>query len=257
MAPIQTLRSGLVSYWPLWESTGTRYDVAGSGNSLTASASSPTQAAGIQVYAGSFAAASSQSLSVADNALVSTGDVDYTICCWVNATTLAADRSIVSKYGPVGQRELYLWYNNASGRLSFAVSGNGTATTVVADTSLGAPSTGTWYFVRAWHDATGNTINIQTNQLAAISAAHTTGSFDSTTALMIGAVVPSAPLSFWNGAVCEVGFWKRLLTTQEHEWLYNFGKGRTYPFENSISPMMLGRAPGMMARRNRMTGVIG
>lgn len=248
--------AGLVAYWPLTDASGSRYDALGGANTLTNNnvvTQATISSGGPGVYASSFASASSQYLSVADNALVSTGDIDYTICAWVNIASTGADRSIISKYGAAGTREFYLFYNNASARFQFSVSGDGTATTGVLDSSLGAPSTTTWYFLRVWHDATGNTVNIQSNLNTPVSAAHTAGSFDSASVLLIGAVLPAAPASFMNGQICQVGFWKRVLTTQEHAWLYNNGRGRLYPFQTTAQPDGVGRGVG---RRNRSVGMV-
>lgn len=253
MTPMRSLYAGLGAYWPLNDV----YDLSGAGNTLSNPLSASFNSGGWPRGDGvTLVSASGQYLSVADNALLSTGNIDYTLCCWVNLTSKGSDRSIISKYGSSGQREYNLWFNNATDRFNFTVSGDGTATTVVADSSVGSPSTSTWYFIRAWHDATGDTINIQTNSLAPVSAAHSTGSFDSTSAMLIGAVVPSAPTNYLNGFVADVGFWKRILSSSEHEWLYNNGRGRRFPWVNGVDPHYLNRGSGTMVRRNRITGVI-
>jgi hypothetical protein len=254
---IYTLNAGLVSYWPLVEASGSRYDQTGAANTLTNNnaVTQTTISSGPGVYASSFASASSQYLSIADNALVSTGDIDYTICCWVNITSTGADRVIMSKWATAGSREYYLYYANTGARFALTVSGDGTASTTVSDAYL-TPSTSTWYFVRAWHDATGNTLNIQTNLNTVNSTAHTTGSYDSTTTLLMGALGPAAPSLFMNGQICQVGFWKRVLTAQEHAWLYNNGRGRTYPFVTTPQPDGLGRGIGSGVRRNRSVGMV-
>lgn len=254
MSTIYSLYSGLVSYWGL----GDLYDMTGAGNTLTNNNSatfSPVSPPLQNGFAG-FSAASSQYLSLTDNALVSTGDIDWTICCWVQLISKGADRTIISKYGSAGTREYNLFFNNSSDRWQLTVSGDGTAVTTLLDNNLGSPTIFEWYFLRAWHDATGNTINLQSNLNTVNSTAHTTGSFDSTSALLIGAVVPTGPISHMNGYIGGVGFWKRLLTTQEHVWLYNNGFGRRYPWVNATSPYHLGRGSGTMVRRNRITGVI-
>jgi hypothetical protein len=255
MSTIYSLYAGLVSYWPLNDVN----DMAGTGNTLTNNNAAPLSrnpTGPAQNGFGQFNSASSQYLSLTDNALVSTGDIDWTICCWVQLTAKGADRTIISKYGAAGTREYNLFFNNASDRFQLTISGDGTAVTTLLDNNLGSPNTSEWYFLRAWHDATGNTINLQSNLNTVNSTAHTTGSFDSSSALLIGAVVPSAPISHMYGLMSDIIFWKRLLTTQEHAWLYNNGLGRRFPWVNATSPSHLGRGSGTMVRRNRITGVI-
>ena len=254
MTPMRSLYAGLGAYWPL----GDVYDLSGAGNTLSNPVSASFNPGGWPRGDGvTLVSASGQYLSVADNALLSTGDIDYTICCWFNIVSPGATtQSLVTKEGAAGQREFALFYSGTSNQMAFRVSGDGTALTTVDDTAGGTPAGLTWYFVRAWHDATGNTINIQTNNNAPVSAAHTTGSFNSTAALMIGAIVSTAPTNFLNGFVAEVGFWKRILSPSEHEWLYNNGRGRRFPWVNGVDPHYLNRGSGTMVRRNRITGVI-
>lgn len=250
---MRSLLSGLMDYWPLHEASGSRGSAIGQ-HTLTDNGT-VTQSAGRVVYAGQFTAVNSEYLSAADDAALSTGDIDYTLWAWVYFDTKAADRSVISKWSAAGQLEYLLWYESGTDRLQFFVSGNGTASTSVSDSSLGSPATATWYFLRAWHDSVGNVIGIQSDVRAPVTAAHTTGSFDSTSSVLIGAST-STPANFWNGRICEVGFSKRLLTTQEHWWLYNDGLGRTYPFDGRPSPSGLGRHPAMVGpRRSRLPGV--
>ena len=176
---MRSLLSGLVGYWPLHEASGARGDALGQ-NDLTDNAT-VTGNPGIVENASQFTAASSEFLSRADNAALSSGDIDYTIWAWVYLDSVGADRVIFSKWGGVGQREYLLWYATASARLQILVSGDGTAFTTLSDTSLGAPSLATWYFLRAWHDSVGNVLGIQSNLNTPVTTAHSTGSFDSTT----------------------------------------------------------------------------
>jgi hypothetical protein len=52
--------------------------------------------------------------------------------------------------------------------------------------------------------------------------------FDSTTAFQIGAR-GNGGLPF-DGLIDEMGFWKRVLNSDEHAALYNNGSGFAYPF---------------------------
>ena len=177
--------------------------------------------------AAQFTRANSEYLSIADSAVLSTGDIAFTVAGWVYLDSKPGDEALISKWTTTGnQREYKLAYISASDRFRFDVSNDGTAAVTIAANTLGIPATATWYFVVAWHDPTANTINIQVNNGAADSAAHATGVFNSTASVILGATGVFAELM--DGRVDEVGFWKRTLTTAEKTWLYNSGSGRAY-----------------------------
>ena len=225
------LLTNLVAYWSLDEtSVGivpvTRADSAGTStltdNNTTASA------AGKVSNGADFEATNTEWLSSADNASLSTGDIDFTVAAWVKAETLAGSaRRIVTKMTDTSVREYSLHYNAATARFTFYVANAAGALvgTVSADT-LGAPSTGTWYFIVAWHDSVNNTVSIQVNNGAADSANTTGVPADTAATFQIGAY--GAGLEPFDGIIDEVGFWKRTLTTAERTWLFNSGNGRSY-----------------------------
>lgn len=219
----------LIAHWRLNEASGVRFDVHGS-NDLTDNAT-VTQAVGKIDNAAQFIRANNEYLSITDNTDLSTGDIDFTWAGWVWLDSKANNLSIIMKWTGAGdQREYGLIYlGGATDRFHFTVSfnGTGTATTINAD-SFGAVATGAWNFVVVWHDATANTINIQVNNGAIDSAAHSTGVFDGTGQLNIGAT--EQVLDFFDGRIDSVSLWKRILTAQEKTDLYNSGDGLDYPF---------------------------
>lgn len=228
-----SLLTGLISYWKLNEASGTRADSAGD-NDLTDN-NTVTRVLGKQSGAAQFVSANSESLSISSNPSLQVGDIDFTLACWVYLTTKTLSQSFPTKVDSgSNSREYWVEYDSASDRIRFRVSSDGTSgnTTTVVANNLGAPSTGTWYFVVAWHDASSDTINIQVNNGTTDSTAHSTGVYAGTADFRIGAF-GNTPSQFLNGYADEVGFWKRLLTTEEKTRLYNSGNGITYPF-NSI-----------------------
>ena len=239
------LTDSLISFWELEEASGTRVDaVTASANDLTAN-NTPGSAAGKVGTALSctrdvpYNSATVEFLSRADNASLSVGDIDFTICCWVNHTNVTAQgdadllgEAYVGKWNNTSNQRAYLLTLNITdhapnNRFTFNVSNDGTAVTVL-DHSTG-PSASTWYFVVAWHDATANTINLQINDGTAENTAHTTGVFDNTAPFRIGCL-EVAGINYYPmaGLIDQVGFWKRTLTAAERTWLYNTGSGRTY-----------------------------
>ena len=215
------LTKNLISFWRLGEANGAnRVDYYGT-NTLTNN-NTVTQVGGKVGNASQFVAASSQSLSIADNASLSTGDIDFTIVAWVYLDSKAAEGDIIAKDAS-GQREYNLRYVSVGDRFNFTVSNDGTATTSLDASTLGSPSTSTWYFLVAWHDSIANTINIQANDGTVDSVAHTTGVFDGTAAFGIG--TSTFANTFFDGRIDAVGFWKRVLSSSERSFLYNSGNG--------------------------------
>ena len=106
------------------------------------------------VYTGGsreFTAANLERFSIADNASLSTGDIDFSVSVWVYANTLPSNADIVGKGQYTGSaREWKLVYT--SSRFTFSASSNGQSNTEVSADVLGLPVVNTWYFIFAWHD---------------------------------------------------------------------------------------------------------
>jgi len=180
-------------------------------------------------HAAQFTVANSEFLSVADNASLSTGDIDFTLTAWVYLDSTGADRVITGKWNTTGnQREYLLYYDTSSDRFIFSISSNGTAVTSENADVLGVPATGTWYFIVAWHDAAANTLNIQVNNGTADSQSYSSGGFDSTAGFSIGSAHGGAAVTPWNGRIVMGAVWKKVLSAAEKTLLYNDGDGRTY-----------------------------
>ena len=233
-----TLTDGLIAYWKFEESGGTRDDQKGPQD--LADHNTVTQAAGKKGNAAQFTRANVEYLSITDTAALSTGDIDFTIACWVyldSKPTPNDNMFVVGKSddGDSNDTEYRLVLNPGADSLGWFVSDGTNTTKITAVVS----ATGTWYFVVAWHDATANTIHIQVNNGTAASASHTTGSWNSTSPFTIGnyAGVPDGS-NAWNGRIDEVGFWKRVLTAQERANLYNGGSGNTYSLGKAASPWL-------------------
>lgn len=184
-----------------------------------------TQVAGKVGNGGQFTAANSEYLSLSDNSSFSPGNYDFTVAGWVYLDSVGADRNIISKFNNSNNnREYRLYYSNSTSRFTFMVSADGGSTTYsVGATTFGTPSITTWYYVVAWHDATANTINIQINNGAVDSTAHTLGVYDGNYETRIGAINSG---NYMDGRIDELGYWKRPLTTTERTSLYNSGNGK-------------------------------
>jgi hypothetical protein len=223
-----TLLNSLNGYWKLEEASGTRADSSGLGNNLTA-VNAPTNAAGKQGNALSCASASTQYLNVASNSTLQTGDIDFTVACWVNMATLTTYRAFMSKSdGTVAGSEYLLYYEQPALRIQCTFYHSAGSSLSVVGNALGAPSASTWYFLVAWHDSVANTVNLQINNGTVDSTAHSLGVNANASGFSIGAQgAGGLPM---DGLIDEAGFWKRVLTAAERTTLYNAGAGKTYPF---------------------------
>ena len=225
------LRNNLIAYWPGNEVAGNLIDAHTNALHLT-DTNTVTNAAGL-VYptARLYTAANSELHARAgDDALLSTGDVDFTLASWVYATYTPIGLGIAGKFGAAGSREYCTMYEQGGDRFRFYVSADGTALVNVDANNLGAPADSTWYLVLAWHDSVANTINIQINNGTADSAAHAGGVLDGAQAFRIGRI----SMSYWDGRIGPTAFWKSapggggVLTAAQKTAYWNGGAGLQY-----------------------------
>lgn len=232
----QVATTNLQAYWK-FDSANILADAHGS-NTLTNNGTTGTTTGKIN-EAGSFNG-TTQYLSIADNAALSMGDINFSVACWVYLSSTAADQYIVSKYTTTGnQREYAIQYVNATGSFRFLVSSAGTSGVLVD--GPGSMTTGTWYFVAGGHNATSNDIWISVNAATPVTASHSTGVFDGTSEVNIGARPTAA--SLLTGRVDEASIWKRDIRS-DLSALYNSGSGLAYPF-NASSPVINPLSPSI------------
>lgn len=219
------LLTDLVDNWPLDESSGNRTG-AHAGIVLT-DTNTVTSGTGKISNAASFARANSERLIASDTATLSTGNIDFTIACWVNFTTLTSGSFTLASKFASGESEWVLDYEKASDNFRFYVSNDGSSLTIQSASTFGTASTGTWYWVCAWHDSVNDTLNIQINNGDVDSQAYSSGVNDGTSEFQLGA---RGGANHLNGLLDEFNFWKRVLTADEKTELYNSGSGLAYPF---------------------------
>jgi len=214
------LTDNLISYWKLNEVSGARADSVGT-NNLTDN-NTVAGVAGKIGNATQHVAVNLEYLSIASNATLQTGDIDFTWACWAQVATKTARQGIIVKDANVAGAAYLLEYENTQDRFRCRID---VSATLRADI-LGSPTANTWYFLVFWHDSTANTINIQGNNGVANSAALVHDGLTDAAPFEIGRFITF----YLDGMVDEVGFWKRVLTAQEKTDLYNGGAGLSYPF---------------------------
>lgn len=164
-------------------------------------------------------------LSISDNPNLSTGNIDFTLSAMVYLESVSQTMILVNKgdKANINARDLTLYFDQPTSKLAFRV-GNGITSAVVLSSST--VTTGQWYFVTAWHNAAGDTLNIQVSNGAVSATSYTGGAMDTSLPLTIGAFADGTTNLL--GIEDEVSFYKRVLTASERTWLYNNGLGRTY-----------------------------
>jgi hypothetical protein len=229
------LIDNLISYWKLDEASGDAVDAHGS-NDLTDNATVGADASGVINGARDFEAGNSEYFSRADNADLSTGDVDFSFAAWVKFESLGGFPVIASKYGSGADREWFCFLNSTGGggdgTLLFRVTDSVGGSTTVSASTFGALSTGTWYHVVVWHDATANQIGISVNDTAN-TAAHSTGLNNGAAVFALGLTAGGG--GHFDGLMDEAGFWKRVLTSGDRTALYGAGSGIAYPFSGGAA----------------------
>jgi hypothetical protein len=180
------------------------------------------------MLAANFVRASTQSLSIADNAAMSMGTVDCSFAGWAKFNDTAT-QTLFTKRGGAGNRE-YLMTITAT-NFRWEPSADGTINTAVVATTFGAVSAGVWYFVSMYHDSTNHQIGISVNNGAVDTAVFGTGAiFDGTNAFGFGAG-SGTPL---DGQLDSWGFWKSapgaggMLSAAQITALYNGGMGLAF-----------------------------
>ena len=217
------LFNGCVAAWKLSDLT----DATGRGNTLTNN-NLTTFNTGKIGNAGYFTRASSQYLSLADNADVSTGNVDFTIACWVYLTDKTTRQMIVTKDDDTaGSREYILSYDQAGDRFRFQVgiSGDDVSTLDAVANTFGSPSTATWYCLIAGYDTATQKAFISVNDGALDQSGTGTPQTSGGAQFRIGAREYASFEEHLNGRIDAVHIWKRVLTTDERTEFYNSGNG--------------------------------
>ena len=220
--PPSTLLTGLVSYYPLDETTGTTAnDVASVYNGVISG--SPTLGATGKIGTSyDFTFTSGQGVTIT-NPL--TGLTTYTMSCWFNtsAPIITDARPLLfangSNNGATGAGPAFKL--GEAGKLNILIHGFG----------WGSPSVST-YNDGVWHLAVftknGNDYNLYIDGGATAVSTLTTASGSFGIFSFIGS--RHTGVEGFEGKIDETGMWNRVLTAIEMTELYNAGVGKTYPF---------------------------
>ena len=178
--------------------------------------------------AADFNSANSESLSRADNAALSHGDIDFTYIVWAKADSLTGDRTVFAKGNSAtsSQQEVILWKRTVPGPTDIWRWQVTTAASVIAAIdSTTAVAAGAWVFIAVWHDSVNNQIGMRVNTTTATPVAHSGGVRDSGEPFRVGADENG---NYWDGLIGPLRRWNRVLTGAELTAEYNSGVALLY-----------------------------
>ena len=212
-----SLLTGLVSYWTMNETSGTRADSTGT-NPLTDN-NTVAGSAGKIGNAADFILANLEFLSKADtDGSLDGGDIDLSYSVWFKTTSTAAFNVILTKsnYADHGLDII----NTGSIRWEF----NGFQRS--ASSAVGF-NDGNWHHVICWHEAATGILSMVIDNGSTISTVAMVSYVTNNDPFTVGGNGVGAVL---DGSIDELGRWSKVLTSTERTNLWNAGAGRTYPF---------------------------
>lgn len=224
----QSLRTGLVGYWPLNETATsgdvTAKDESGRGNDLTSN-NSVLSAAGKIGNARDFVAANSEFLSIASNAEMQFGDKDWTLSLWFKADDWGSYQVVAKDAAGGREFECGLSASGGQNRLLPVFYHSGGFVNVFLGTGAGLlPSV--WHWLAFRHINSTGVITCRVNQTVATitrPAGQTWNATSTTFTLGSRAYVPFQ--SYFNGLIDECARWDRAMSDAELDELYNSGNG--------------------------------
>lgn len=220
MAALDNIASGLVSYWPLNEVSGTRLDFRGL-NDLT-EVNPPVASATGKVNLGADFTPSNELVNTAPTGL-SFGAGTFTYAGWIKTDTLPNNRTvlILDAFPGGGQLEYIAFQNVSNGKLQFTVSPDGTAgTNVFSPQNVG---TGVFKFFVCGYDSGAQRIFSGLDNAGVNVTTFAPPIFTGTGDFGLGPAVGT--LSAYDGIMDEIAVWNRLLTAGEQTALFNGGAG--------------------------------
>lgn len=206
------IEDNLVACWDMDETSGTRYDSAGS-NDLTDNNTVGYTTGKINNSA-EFVRANNEYLSITDNNSLSFSG-DFTISIWLYNDDLNNGDILSKSAGSANTSEYWIQYN--SGQIYFYVS-NGASSAYVTKVHT---TSGSWIHIVALHDSTTNLIKLKKNNDTWASTSYSLNSYNNNQSLTIG-----YESTYFDGKIDVVSMWGRSLSDSEITDLYNSGNGR-------------------------------
>lgn len=180
-----------------------------------------------------------------------TGAGGGTLMAWFNRSGAPGiNEGLFGKASSGVGRDFFLLCPSANNRIRFhCVNSDSSDTVNLEETGAALANDGTWYLVFAWFDPSSNLCKLQLNNGTIRSDTLTGTPRNTSTTLMISADNNHSFLGAWTGQIDDLAFWRRVLTDEERDWLYNSGAGRTYA--EVVAGMETGPVGAKIIFRNR------
>ncbi len=224
------LMTDLVSYWPLYETSGTGFDSHGS-NHLTA-VNNPIGVSGKIVSGRFFNSSNTQWLSgqstIGISGLTFGTDDGQAIWLWIYPMKTGSLQGFVNKYTSAS-REYTLGLQDDN-TIFYQISSDGTAVTLdtLLTTSKIVPDS--WNFIYGQYNPLVNQMGLSINNEVLKTLTHLSGFFTGNSSFGLG--IYNGPSFYFSGIMSEVGIARRPLTTGERNFLFNNSGGMIYPFNH-------------------------
>lgn len=221
------LVSGLSSYWNMNETSGTRFDSAGTysltdNNTIGSNTGKIGNAADLNGTNEYFSNT---------NSIFSPGDTDFSFAGWFYPTTIAVTANcILSRYSASGQLEYTVDLYSAAGQNHFRFMVSADGSTIAANTdTIETISLNAWHFFVVCHDSVNNTIwhwlDNGTKRTVSYSGTIYQGSSEFRVGLNYNLLA-----RYFSGRIDELGYWNRTISDTDYALLWNGGTGITFPF---------------------------
>lgn len=221
--PPSSLVTNLTAYWKMDNATGNFTDSGPDGVTLT-NMNTVVSIDGRVGNAGDFNSALSQYCFINDTTNLSLANSDYTICLWFYPSNVTGNQVLVGKRSGTFVNE-YLIRQEVT-LLRYYV-GNGVDTQSFVTTNV-TITTNVWHFLAIWHDAANATMGLQYDNGQVNTTTSATTPVDTATSFFLGRREDG--IQYFTGRLDEIGIWRRILTSDERNALYNSGNGKTHPF---------------------------
>ena len=228
-----TLSTGLLAFWKMAETSGTRYDETANNEDLSDN-NSVSYATGKVGNAADFEASNNEYLSKTDDAVLSfAATEDFTLGFYLKPESVPSSGNtfyVLGKSGEYSSEYFVSIYNNfVNSVIEFTVWDGGANTSIVSSTT--ALSAGTWSCCIVWHNSMTDSIYVQINDGNPIRAS--TGGdapIDSDGNFVVGGWLYVGTLYYpYDGLIDCIRVWRRCpVKTNAYSMadsIYNGGSG--------------------------------
>jgi hypothetical protein len=222
---------GLVSYWTMDETSGTRADTK-TLNPLAVGSAPVGAIAGLPGLGNAADSPGNNTfLSGPDSpSLRFTGSMSIVGWMKIHATS-PQYHTLLAKIGTGTDCNWIVWYRSDTHQWDFIVSADGNLPGVTATVPNLTPTLETWHHIAAVFNMSTGQIQLKIDDGAVGSDTKTFAGPIFGSAANMSSLLTYIDSALWgNCAVEEVGIWDRALSDAEITYLFNAGSGRTYPF---------------------------